>query len=388
MSTELKYKIAKKIPLCIFVISVMAALPQFTNLINKIAQLFLVLIVIELFLIYKRKICLPFVYKAMVLMLLLVLFHVILDAPIPAQYNPYPTTYFLSHLIVGCIAFYIGMLSFELNNQLEKMALISLLFVSIFTIIYAKSDTELTYQMSSYTIMWLFPYCFLNRDNTLKVEYKKWGVLLFAIFAILVTGKRTPLLAPFIGGIFAFLAWKRFSIKSISKLILGSILLLGIAYILARDQIYYQIDRWDDDIMMAKSYDSYANGRSLIWMLLLENFNASSYAEKLLGLGFQSTKTLTGLLWGKDIGAHNDYIDSLVNYGYVGLSIHVCFSLSMLVYGAISIKKRTKESFLLLMLPIMWIITELVSSNNVRFSSALYMFLYFYLVGTQQKKLL
>lgn len=383
--TNIKTHIVKIILLSIFFISIISSLPVFNNYANRLTQIFLMLIVIGLPLIVRRKNNLPYVYKALILMFLLVLCHIVFDKPIPSQYNPYPTTYYLSHLMVGGVAYFIGWSSLSIDEKMVKGALISLILVSIFTLTYAKIDAELTYQVNTYTIMWLIPYCFIPKQNVIKKRKWIWGILLFAIFAILVTGKRTPLMTPVIGGIIAYLAWRKFSIKSVGKLIIGGSLLLTIVCLLAWDKINYMTARWNEDIMMSKSYGDYGNGRSLIWALLIENFKALPTFEQFLGSGFQNTKTMTSILWGMDIGAHNDFIDSLVNYGYVGFIIHVCFSLGMLVYGIKSIKTGSKESFLLLMLPIMWIITEMVSSNNVRFSSALYMFLYFYLVGKQQK---
>lgn len=325
-----------------------------------------------------------FIYYALIATICLVAYHIYFDTPIPASYHPYPNSLFLQHLLGGCYYYFCGKLNLIKQQTLFKGAVYILIAGSLSVFIFLNSNTEFVYQYCSYTIMWALPYTLLKIKNISFNNPTIWTVIL-AIIAILATGKRTPLLAPAIGGIIAYLIWTKFSIKKNFKLLLsiaGSILIL---YIVAHDKFMLQYERWNSELSNTGDA-SLGNGRNRIWGTLLLDFSESSQKEQVYGQGFQATKTKTGDLWGMDIGAHNDFIDTLVNYGYIGLVIHLTFSLTMLIYSIYYILKKKPQSYILLILSTTWIITELISSNNTRISSLLYTLLFFYLIGSLETK--
>ena len=67
------------------------------------------------------------------------------------------------------------------------------------------------------------------------------------------------------------------------------------------------------------------NGRSAIWENVLEAFNASTLSEKLIGHGYHAFRfykysgymyILNGNL------AHNDYLNTLYDYGIIGVAVY------------------------------------------------------------------
>lgn len=376
----MKSSLAGSITAIVFVLLLMSAFPFLEGLVRSLSKIVFFLLAICLAIVANNREEKTFVLFSLILYLLVVIFHIIFDKPIPDTYNPYPTVYFVLHLVGGLLFYFIGKQRLINEDTLLKVAKCCLFVFSLSTILTSFLDSEFAYQTGSYTIMWLMPFCLLKIPKFSCIN-SVMLLLFFGALAILITGKRTPLLAPVLGGLLAYWMWTNFSIKSLVKFVITTMVILLLVYIIASDSINAQIQRWNDDIAITEEYGSYGNGRSSIWILLLNDFYESSRNEQIFGQGFQSTKTKTGVLWGADIGAHNDYIDTLVNYGYFGLTFHIVFSLGMLIYAIQAIRRHKEQSYILLMIVIMWIISELVSSNNVRLSSILYMMLYFYILG-------
>lgn len=349
----------------------------------KINIIIFIIGIIKLQLDYKR-VNKSFIYYTLISFLCLVVYHIFFDLPIPANYHPYPSSLFMQHLFGGCFYYYCGKLGLIKTQTLFKGSVYIIIIGSISVFIFLNNNTEFVYQYCSYTIMWALPYTLLSTKK-IRLNSSVFFVIMIAVIAILSTGKRTPLLAPIIGGIIAYLIWTKFSIKKNIKLLLSIFFFIIALYIVAHDKFMLQYDRWNSELSETEN-TSLGNGRNRIWGTLLLDFSESSFDEQLYGQGFQATKTKTGDLWGMDIGAHNDFIDSLVNYGYIGLAIHLTFSITMIVYSIYYTIRKKTQAYILVVLSITWVISELISSNNTRISSLLYTLLFFYLIGKLQTK--
>ena len=89
------------------------------------------------------------------------------------------------------------------------------------------------------------------------------------------------------------------------------------------------------------------NGRSAIWENVLEAFNASTLSEKLIGHGYHAFRfykysgymyILNGNL------AHNDYLNTLYDYGIIGVTVYVSFLLSMIKELLLLIKRKRNST--------------------------------------------
>ncbi len=65
------------------------------------------------------------------------------------------------------------------------------------------------------------------------------------------------------------------------------------------------------------------SGRSIFWKIDLQEFSKSPVAHKLFGNGFNFIRETNGRYYGKQIWAHNDYINIIGCNGYMGLLLYL-----------------------------------------------------------------
>ena len=83
--------------------------------------------------------------------------------------------------------------------------------------------------------------------------------------------------------------------------------------------------------------------RPLIWATVLGRYESSSLALKVFGHGHNTVLDECGLGW----SAHNDFIETLYDYGIVSLGIFILFLLSLVLGIRFLIKNKEKSSLLL-----------------------------------------
>lgn len=82
---------------------------------------------------------------------------------------------------------------------------------------------------------------------------------------------------------------------------------------------------------------SFTNGRTVFWEADIKAFNDSNFINRLLGNGFDFVYIVNTQAIYTPIWAHNDFINILLNFGYVGLFVYIY------VYLKFSIKFLRKE---------------------------------------------
>ena len=87
----------------------------------------------------------------------------------------------------------------------------------------------------------------------------------------------------------------------------------------------------------------YGSGRSNFWLKVFEGWNDSTVFNKIFGLGFFSTVSTVQERSGPAIYAHNDYLETLHNFGILGLSLFLIFSAALIRFTV----RVTKRSALL-----------------------------------------
>lgn len=83
----------------------------------------------------------------------------------------------------------------------------------------------------------------------------------------------------------------------------------------------------------------YGSGRSNFWLNVLEGWNDSTVFNKIFGLGFFSTVSTVQERSGPAIYAHNDYLETLHNFGILGLSLFLIFSAALIRF-TVRVTKR------------------------------------------------
>lgn len=82
------------------------------------------------------------------------------------------------------------------------------------------------------------------------------------------------------------------------------------------------------------------NGRSIFWAAELNAFSKSSIMHKLFGNGFNYVYDVNYLAVHSKIWAHNDFLQVLMNYGYVGLAMYLISVRRLLRHYLRSISKK------------------------------------------------
>ena len=184
---------------------------------------------------------------------------------------------------------------------------------------------------------------------TLKFADEKKGKYFIAmsILISLFSEKRTGFLIAIIGGIVYMLSLIKLKdstnkrIKGSIKLIIYALVIIGIVYTFAGDQISEILLRYS-----RLSIDR-GSGRENIWNTVLLAFNNSNTIQKVFGHGNHSV--INSLMPGGITRyAHNSFIEYLYDYGIIGAVLLINF-ITMLLYKAYNYRKIRNKNYSYLM---------------------------------------
>ena len=162
---------------------------------------------------------------------------------------------------------------------------------------------------------------------------------LITLYALILSSKRSPLLAFIIGIIFVYL------VKS-SKNIVRNIIILLVAVV----TIYFAciwlvpyipgLDTIANKFLELENSDAgILNGREGLWKIALDMFNSNPF----FGQGFGSYAEYSADLDAITTSAHNYYLQVLAELGIVGLVLYLVAFISALVFTIIMLKKCMKS---------------------------------------------
>mgnify|MGYP004522893567 CR=1 FL=1 len=157
------------------------------------------------------------------------------------------------------------------------------------------------------------------------VEYNKKTILLsiLPLYCIFAGGSRTYLFV----GIIVFIMIYYMIVPS-EKFFLVSLIPMGIILliIICNSSIMNKIN----ESLIVSSTDYYkdplvkfSSGRSIFWKADLMAFFQGSIFHQIFGYGYNFVYDVNKLAINNRIWAHNDYINVLMNYGYIGLGCYV-----------------------------------------------------------------
>lgn len=184
----------------------------------------------------------------------------------------------------------------------------------------------------TYVLLSLIPFSLYEIDLN---KHNKFNYLFLTCTSIvmLMTSKRSCVLVLGVGIVAYFALKAKIQGKNIKavferfiKYLIIIIVLFVISYLVT---LYLNLDIVSRLVDM---FNGDTNGRSVIWDNVISAFNNSSLEEKIMGHGYHSFRFyqypgylsfLNGNL------AHNDYLNTLYDYGIVGMIIYIFFLLSI-----------------------------------------------------------
>lgn len=102
-------------------------------------------------------------------------------------------------------------------------------------------------------------------------------------------------------------------------------------------------------------FGTVSNGRSIFWAVDLDAFRTSGFFNQLFGNGFNFVYDINSDKIGNALWAHNDFINILLNFGYLGLLIYFLsfFKLSKLIIN------KSKKPVLFTLFILIWLINAM-----------------------------
>lgn len=177
------------------------------------------------------------------------------------------------------------------------------------------SEQQVAASNSIYYVMSSAIFIFILRNNFMKIVF-----LVLPCLAMLLVGKSTCLLAMAASVYFYF---HKVLFKSHNRVwIIAGILAAGgfVAYL---GNNFFNIS--DTIAGFSEDVDSGGNGRLEIWTAVLQKFASSDFFHMLFGNGPQAVSKAVHL------GGHNDFVEIIFDFGFIGIIIYLSFWLSLLL---------------------------------------------------------
>ena len=214
--------------------------------------------------------------------------------------------------------------------------------------------------------------CFIPIVFLLKNKWIKLLLLLAISVITFYSGKSTALLM-ILFGVFAYLLSNKENKKNktlLNILIFFSVLLITILVAFCND---YLVDL---------GVDLTGNGRAQIWQLVIEKFNNFGIRDFFFG------KSVNGVTNSIGISAHNDFLEVLFDYGFIGFLLYVFMFINLFLQAKELKKRKAKYYEVFLMSIIMTLIISLFS--NIIFIPRYFIaitFVWGYILGIDKQEL-
>ena len=226
-----------------------------------------------------------------------------------------------------------------ITNSKANVFMLSLYVIisSFFYIQYMLSDNRINTPEginTVYYILFALPLVSLIKNYRLK-----YILLFLIILAVGISLKRTPVIALAVS-VFLIIVYK-LSLKKIRINFNINIGLVGFTSALLIIGIflfgdYIKLGITDRFLSLLSDEGS---GRIQIYNSILGDFGSLNILFKFIGRGYLGTN-IYGTL---GVGAHNDFLEILYNYGFVGLFLYISFILHLIIYFIE--KYKNKESY-------------------------------------------
>lgn len=172
----------------------------------------------------------------------------------------------------------------------------------------------------------MLPFLLLQKKDRLRT-----AVIIICGLLLLASSKRTGIIA-YVGGLCLYYLLNLNLLGNPKrKIITFSKYLISGAVIVAAVLIYVNWTGSDViDRFISISEDGGSN-RDIIWETILNKFSSLSNSDKWFGRGFHSVSSDFNII-GYQINAHNDFIEILYDFGYIGLFLLVLLYVLLIIF--------------------------------------------------------
>ena len=310
----------------------------------------------------------------------IVVIYQLLTPPLDKVYNPYYPLFYHVFITTGISFWIMGYKGYNiLSPDIRKIILYAIIFALLFafTLMFKTGGiVNLLENSEIYEFLYqIVPYLMLWMTSALFLFNKKTRVLIVFLFVviILISTKRGPLVTMGLGFLFILFFARKVSLKSV----ILTLLFITIFYLfLTIFDIFYLdwFNRWN-------ASDDVSNGRKEIWNLILNQIDKQNVLTTLLGNGYEASHKITyKYLWGA-IGAHNDFIDILFNFGLVGLTAFILLILSWIKIVFFANKVNYEYRDMMIYILVCFLVGSTISSNMTRYATIYFGAFFYYFSG-------
>lgn len=318
--------------ICYYILTMLFYMTDSTTFlkIKSVTGVLMLCIIPLLILLLKKKVYVKFgVHQGILVLCLLVV--PIISAVFNSQTINYTLVLNSILWVLLFIVFYYATLfygEFPINKKYIKISYIAIIILSIPLIHLhlsglGKVGAVIFSVYGCLTILPLVLYC--------TERNRRYIPIMITLFLILCTTKRAGILAALIGFIIYYLTEGQKKLSLNKKLF--RILTIGILLILGGTFCLFILNIFGVDIIQRfKELSSDGgSGRIFIWSTIISEFQNSDLMHKMFGHGVNAVARQVVIFSDTRIKAHNDIIETLFDYGYIGLTVLSCFLLSLIL---------------------------------------------------------
>lgn len=213
----------------------------------------------------------------------------------------------------------------------------------------------------------LLPCIFMTKKIIFKV-----GVVGLAMIGTLLSAKRTAFLILLVALAVPLLfeLFGRAKKKTLVTILIGIVVIILLYNHISETYELTIFDRFET------IEEDKGSGRFDIYEEVLSSFKNSRFVDRLLGHGFNAV-SLRGASW---TSAHNDFLEVLYDFGYVGVTVYMVFVIKLIVNAFRLYKYRSSMASTYTSALIMFLIMSL-SSHLILYPTYIVFLLLFFVLG-------
>lgn len=297
------------------------------------------------------------------------------------MYRPYSPIYYHLFVAAGICFWIIGYKGYDIFQPFNKAVIACLMAGSLvysFVLLFFLGGSEIVssgslsdddmfyylYQYIPYFLLWMTSGAMLLKRHLRAVVFASLAVTL------MLSTKRGPLVSMGIGLLAIPLLQRKVSFKGMVLASFAAFACLWVVKMGLDTYLTLWTDRWT-------AKEDVSSGRDEIWQLLLNDFFNHDAIRMLFGNGYEASHVITYNHLRQGLGAHNDFVDTLYNFGILGLSVYVLLLVSWLRITLRAVKEGNRFASAMTYMLACFVVGSVVSSNVTRFTT-IYFGVYFY----------
>ncbi|MGH2268584.1 O-antigen ligase family protein [Streptococcus uberis] len=253
------------------------------------------------------------------------------------------------------MSYWIGVYHLDAVKHTKALAFVVVLFAILFIGVrqYSTLYGGVALISSAYYTLFLLPYVLL-----LDKKLIKWS-LVFVIFAtVLLSVKRTGFIAFALAAVTYLIVDYRHSANKNGERLRKTVgIIILIIAITVFFQIYTSNNNLDILTRLSSISDDGGSGRTEVWSQTIEMIKESPFYLKLFGHGFNMVYHDSPM----KLSAHNDILECIYDYGFVGLFLYAVFVKKIIGYYIVISKEKSELAAPFAVSIVLFVIMSLVS---------------------------